>query len=121
MPTQYQVILITAPDKAAASKITEGLLNKRLAACVSMVPSVESSYWWENKIEKAEEFLLIVKTRITLTPDIIQFIRENHPHKIPEVISFEIACGNDKYLDWLGANSTFTRSLPKDDKEKSQL
>lgn len=113
MATSYQICFITVGDEKTANAIIDGLLKNRLAACVSIIGNVSSVYWWKNKIEHAREFLLIVKTRKSLTEDIIQFVRENHTYAIPEVIFFEITHGNRDYLDWIGANTVFTRNIIK--------
>lgn len=118
MATPYQICFITTGDKKTANAIVNGLLKNRLAACVSVIENISSTYWWKNKIEHAKEFLLIVKTRKSLAQDIIQFVRENHTYTIPEVIFFEITSGNKRYLDWLGANTVFTRNITKSGKLK---
>ncbi|MBI4051207.1 MAG: divalent-cation tolerance protein CutA [Elusimicrobia bacterium] len=104
MPTPYRVALITVPDRKTARKLTQGLLNKKLAACINIFPALESHYWWGKKIEKARELLLLIKTRATLIPRVIQFVKKNHPYTIPEVIALDIDGGNKTYLDWIRKN-----------------
>ena len=106
--TNYQIVLISVPDRKTADTIAKGLVEKRLAACVQLLDKVSSIYWWENKVTKAEEVLLMAKTRTALFPEVLLFIKENHPYKVPEVLSLPISDANPAYLDWLGANSTFT-------------
>ena len=106
--TNYQIVLISVPDRKTADTIAKGLVEKRLAACVQLLDKVSSIYWWENKVTKAEEVLLMAKTRTALFPEVLLFIKENHPYKVPEVLSLPINDANPAYLDWLGANSTFT-------------
>ncbi|MFH1619276.1 MAG: divalent-cation tolerance protein CutA [bacterium] len=114
MPDKYQIIFVTVPDRTVASDLSDGLLKKKLAACVSTLPGLSSSYWWQGKIETAEELLLIIKTKTALTPDIIQFVRENHPYSVPETVCLNIAAGSESYLNWLGANTLFTTNITKD-------
>jgi uncharacterized protein involved in tolerance to divalent cations len=71
----YTVVFITAPDRENGKKIARHLLEKRLASCVNMTPT-SSTYWWEGKIEEAEEVLLIVKT----TSDKVNELRHSGPH-----------------------------------------
>lgn len=114
MTTDYDICFVTAGDKKTADAIAEGLVKERLAACVSAVPGVESTYWWKDAIEKATETLLVIKTRRTLREDIIQFIKRHHPAAVPETIFARIDGGAKSYLDWLGANTLFTTNIPLD-------
>jgi periplasmic divalent cation tolerance protein len=107
----YQIVHISVPDKKTAEKIARGLVEKRLAACVQMISGVTSVYWWEEKTQKGEEVILLAKTRAALFPELLLFVKENHPDQVPEVIAMPIAEANPAYIDWLGANSTFT-ALP---------
>jgi periplasmic divalent cation tolerance protein len=77
------------------------LLAERKAACVNIIPKVESHYRWQGKIESDDELLLIVKTRITLLDEIITLVKENHPYTIPEIIAMPIVGGNADYLQWI--------------------
>jgi periplasmic divalent cation tolerance protein len=114
MPTQYDLCLVTVGDKKTADEISTGLLKERLAACVSAVPGLESSYWWKDQIEKSSEILLLVKTRRTLREDIMQFVKQRHPYTVPEIVFLEMDGASKDYLDWLGANTLFTTNIPKD-------
>lgn len=117
MTTAYQIVLITVPDDKVAGEMAQSLLEKRLAACVNIIPKMRSLYWWEGEIESTEEQLLLVKTRISLMPEILSFVKENHPYSVPEIVSLEISDGNETYLDWIGANCTFA---PKADDGKKR-
>lgn len=114
MTTQYDICFVTVGDKKTADEITAGLLNERLAACVSAVPGVQSSYWWKNRMETSAETLLIIKTRRTLRENVIQFVKSRHPYEVPETIFTGIDGAPADYLDWIGANTLFTPNIPKD-------
>ncbi len=114
MDTQYDICFVTVGDRKTAGEIASGLLKKRLAACVSAVPGVESSYWWKDRIENSSETLLIIKTRRTLREDIIQFVKRHHPYAVPETVFTEINGASREYLDWIGANTLFTPNIPGD-------
>lgn len=114
MPTDYDICFITVGDKKTAEALTKGLLKERLAACVSVIGGVESSYWWKGRLEKSAEMLLLVKSRRTLREDIIQFVKKNHPYSVPETVFARIDAGSRHYLDWLGANTAFTTNIPVD-------
>lgn len=113
MSSRYDLCFVTVGDKAAARKLTAGLLGGRLAACVSAVPGVESSYRWKGRVEKSAEILLIIKTRRSLRGDVARFVKRHHPYSVPETIFTEIAAGSQDYLEWLGANTAFPKNTPK--------
>lgn len=120
MDTQYDICFVTVGDKKTAQLITSGLLEGRLAACVTAVPGAESSYWWKDRIEKSAEILLVIKTRRALREDIVQFVKQHHPYSVPETIFFGIDAASKDYLDWLGANTLFTTNIPKDKDPKAK-
>lgn len=109
MAAAYNVVLVTVPDRKTAEALAEGLVGAKLAACVNVIPGLTSVYWWEGKVDKAEELLLVAKTRSGLVPELAEYVRKNHPYAVPETISLPILDGNPAYLDWLGANTLFAK------------
>ncbi|HBL18664.1 MAG: hypothetical protein A2X36_06665 [Elusimicrobia bacterium GWA2_69_24] len=105
----YSIVFVTAPDRKAADTIADGLINAHLAACVNIVPGLSSVYWWEKKVQRSEEILLIIKTRTALLAELGDFVKKNHPSSVPEVISVHIQDGFKGYLDFIGANTLFTK------------
>ena len=108
--SQFRVLFVTAPDAKLAETIAGGLVERKLAACVNIIPGVTSIYRWEEKIHRDPEVLLAIKTRAGALKEVTQFIKEKHPAKVPEIISLPIAEGSPSYLEWLGANTIFTRA-----------
>lgn len=106
----YSVVLITVPDAKTAEKVSTQLLEAKLAACVNQVPGVKSRYWWEGKIETADEALLVVKTRSNLVGELSLLVKSIHPYSVPEIIALPIAEGHAPYLNWIGANTRFSSS-----------
>lgn len=100
-PPEYAVILVTASSLEEAQKIATVLLNKRKAACINIMPQVQSSYWWQGKIDKAEESLLIIKTMASAIQDVIELVKANHSYTVPEIIALPIIAGNPDYLEWI--------------------
>jgi len=98
----YIVLFITASNSEEAYKIAEVLLNQRKAACVNIVPGVSSLFWWQDKLDSAQESLLIVKTKASLLPEIISLVKGIHSYDIPEIIALPIIGGNQDYLEWIG-------------------
>jgi periplasmic divalent cation tolerance protein len=97
----YIVIFITAGSEPEGEKIARGLTEKRLVACVNIIPKIRSIYWWEGKLCNDEEVLLIAKSRRNLFPEICQMVKELHSYQIPEIISFSMLDGSKDYLQWV--------------------
>lgn len=96
------VILITAPSSAVAQQIAQALLEHHLAACVNLIPAVQSLYHWEGQLQKDEEVLMLVKSRSALFQSrIISLVRQYHPYQLPELIVLPIVDGFPPYLEWL--------------------
>jgi len=100
MNTEYGMALTTFPDAAAAQTILDGLLEKRLAACVQTMP-IQSAYRWKGKVKNEPEILMLIKTKVSLYPEVEAFIRANHSYEVPEIILLPIADGLDGYLRWI--------------------
>ena len=92
----------TLPDVKSAQKIARGLVQDRLAACVSVCPGVLSTYRWKKRIETAREALLIVKTSAGKQKAARDFVLRRHPYELPEWIVWVAPSGSKKYLDWIG-------------------
>ncbi|CAL9100553.1 unnamed protein product [Musa textilis] len=95
------VVYVTVPNKEAGMKLAESIIKEKLAACVNRVPGIESVYWWDGKVERDAEELLIIKTRESLLGALTQHVKSNHEYDVPEVIALPITGGNEKYLQWI--------------------
>ena len=102
----YIVIFITTATVEEAQQISRVLLNQRKAACVNIVPGVSSRFWWRDKLDSAQESLLIVKTKAALLPEIISLVKGMHRYDVPEIIALPIVGGNQDYLEWIGKSVT---------------
>lgn len=103
--TNVRIILTTAGSQEEAGKIGHALVERRLAACVNIVPRIESVYRWQGKVETAQEWLLLIKTRTDAFERVRDAIGELHSYELPECIMLEIAEGDKAYLDWLVQNT----------------
>lgn len=95
------VILITASIDEEAEKIANKLLTQRKAACVNIIPKVQSLFWWKGELDSADEAVLIVKSKASLVDEIVSLVREFHSYEVPEVIALPLIGGNPDYLNWM--------------------
>ena len=103
--TDARLVLTTASSHEEAQKIARELVDRRLAACVNVIPQIESVYRWQDKVEHATEWLLIIKTQATAFEKLRCTIKELHSYDVPECIMLEIADGSAEYLNWILDNS----------------
>ena len=100
MKNKYISIFVTVPNLKIANKITNILIEKKLVACVNVIPQIKSVYWWENKVCKSKELLLIMKSIKKNFNIIIKEIEKIHPYKVPEIVCADITA-NKNYLNWI--------------------
>ena len=98
---EYIVVFITTNTTGEAQQIATLLLEQRQAACVNIIPEVDSRFWWQGKLDTARESLLVIKTRASHLPQIINLVKEAHSNTVPEIIALPIVGGNQDYLDWI--------------------
>jgi periplasmic divalent cation tolerance protein len=101
MSTEYCVGFITTGHREEAERIAEALVRQRLAACVTLIPDVESTYWWEGRVVRDREVLLVVKTSRAKWPALMRAVKEGHSYQVPEIIALPIVDGSEAYLQWL--------------------
>ena len=97
----YIVLLTTASNSEEAHKIAKVLLSQRKAACVNIVSGISSLFWWQDKLDSAQESLLIVKTKASLLNQIVTLVKEIHSYEVPEIVALPIIGGNQDYLEWI--------------------
>ena len=96
------VVFITAPSREVAHQIANGLLEQKLAACVNVVPAVQSIYSWQGAVQSDDEVLLIVKSRAALFEEkLLPAVQDMHPYEVPEIIALPVIMGSKSYLDWV--------------------
>ncbi|MBI5574128.1 MAG: divalent-cation tolerance protein CutA [Elusimicrobia bacterium] len=101
LSNKYAVVFVTAANIEEARKIADGVVKEKLAACVNIAGKIESVYWWQGKIEKSAEVLLIMKTKISLSKKLIKKVKSVHSYVVPEIIFLPIIAGNPDYLKWI--------------------
>jgi periplasmic divalent cation tolerance protein len=98
-----QVILAfsTCPDEASAQRIAVALVEERLAACVNRLPGLQSTYFWDGRLQDEREILLIIKTTAARLADVEARLMALHPYELPEFVALPVTGGNERYLEWV--------------------
>ncbi|HZR64691.1 MAG TPA: divalent-cation tolerance protein CutA [Terriglobales bacterium] len=99
--TDKVLILTTVGTEAEARKIAENLVDQRMAACVNIVPRIQSVYRWEGRVESAEELLLLIKTTKARAAGVQTAVRELHSYDLPEFVVVSMEDGSAEYLAWI--------------------
>ena len=99
--TDKRIVLTTASSKDEALKIARQLVERRLAACVNIVPHVESIYRWKQKVESSQEWLLVIKSTASKFAELRDAIGQLHSYELPECLALSIEDGSPAYLQWL--------------------
>ncbi len=100
--TDKRVVLTTCGSQDEGRKIAHAVIERRLAACVNIVPQIESVYQWKGKVETAGEWLLVIKTTAGAVGSLRDAMRELHSYEVPEFLVLAVEDGSDAYLDWIG-------------------
>jgi periplasmic divalent cation tolerance protein len=102
-PSGFDIVLVTAPDLETARSLARAAVEARAAACVNLVPNLESYFWWEGEIDHSAEVLMVMKTAAEKVAELEALILARHPYDTPEFLVLPVSAGNQRYLDWLGA------------------
>jgi periplasmic divalent cation tolerance protein len=99
--SERKVAFSTVGSAEDAERLARALVERRLAACVSVVPGVVSIYRWKGAVEREEEHLLVIKTRTERLPALSEALVALHPYEVPELLALDVADGHPPYLAWL--------------------
>ena len=95
------VVFSTAASEEEAERIAKVLIGKRIAACVSMLGPIKSIYWWKNRIEESEEYLLLIKTTQDKYEELERVFKEIHSYQVPEILAVPVMNALREYVEWL--------------------
>jgi periplasmic divalent cation tolerance protein len=101
LESAYIIVLVTTASKQEAEKIAEQVLKERLIACANIIGPVSSLFHWSGKTEKAEEYLVLMKSRKDLFEKLAKTVKALHSYEVPEILALPIVVGSKAYLDWL--------------------
>jgi periplasmic divalent cation tolerance protein len=99
----YVIVTVTTASKQEAENIAQQLLKKRLIACANIIGPVSSLFHWSGKIEKAEEYLILMKSHKDLFEKLSETVKALHSYEVPEILALPIVDGSRAYLDWLAS------------------
>jgi len=100
-----QLVYVTAPSLAEAESLARLAVEGRLAACANILPAMRSLYWWQGRLEAADEAVLLLKTTEALVPALTKALTEAHSYDCPCVVALPIASGNPDFLRWIEAET----------------
>ena len=103
-------VITTVDGKEAAERIAETVVRARVAGCAQILGPITSVYWWEGEVERAEEFLILIKTASDRYTELEATICDVHPYDVPEILALPVTAGNRAYLDWLQEEIAASRS-----------
>lgn len=98
-------VTTTTDSRTAAEELARGAVEARVAACAQIVGPISSVYWWEGKVDSAEEWLVLLKTTAASYPALEAYIKAHHSYDVPEIVAAPITAGNPAYLDWVRAET----------------
>lgn len=96
----FYLVLVTAPNTRSARRLARAALRAKLVACANLVAKIESHYWWQGRLERSGEVLMILKARQEALPALERLILRDHPYQTPEFIVLPLSHGNARYLAW---------------------
>ena len=99
-------VYVTCPDRQTAARIARVCVEERLAACANIGEAIESIFRWNDQIEEAMEFPLLLKTRAELFDKLAARVKSEHPYEVPCIIATELVAIDPAYADWLEAETT---------------
>jgi periplasmic divalent cation tolerance protein len=94
-------VYTTYPSLVEAERAGRTIVERRLAACVNILPQMISHYWWEGKVERGEEVVMIFKTRASLAEAVREGVKKTHPYTTPAIVVLPVDSGDPNYLDWI--------------------
>ncbi|HHO69128.1 MAG TPA: divalent-cation tolerance protein CutA [Gammaproteobacteria bacterium] len=100
-PADFRIVFCTVPDAGTGRRIAERLVEYRLAACVNLIPGLESIYRWKGEIQHDAELLLMIKTTVADYEALERAIRDLHPYELPEIVAVPLSNGLADYLNWI--------------------
>jgi periplasmic divalent cation tolerance protein len=104
--TDILVVMVTAPNQEEAERIADQAVRSHQAACATTIPLVHSTYWWEGKVAKEQETMILLKTTADKYQALQRTIKKEHSYKVPEIIAVPVKDGFPQYLEWVRSETS---------------
>ena len=104
MADETLLVVSTFPDTETARRISERLVAEHFVACANILPAVQSIYYWQGAVERAEESMVFLKTTAIRWPEVRAKLKTLHPYDVPEIVAIPITDGWPEYLQWVSEN-----------------
>jgi periplasmic divalent cation tolerance protein len=101
-----EIVFCTVPDAETAEVLARGLVERRLAACVNVIPAVRSFYRWEGAVQADDELILKIKTTSSRRDALVAWLGTQHPYEVPEILAIPAAGGGEAYLEFVERETT---------------
>jgi periplasmic divalent cation tolerance protein len=109
MADEFLQVVTTIDSEEEARRLARVIVDARVAACAQVLSPISSTYWWQGKVEVADEWMIVIKTAADRLDDLVTTIKSNHSYDTPEIVATPISGGNSDYLNWI-QEETRTRS-----------
>ncbi len=104
--TEHLLVYCTAPDTNEAERLGRIVVSERLAACANILPGAQSLYWWQGKVARDTETVLVLKTSKIRFAALERRLADEHPHDCPCIVAIPVAEGHQPFLNWVGAETS---------------
>jgi periplasmic divalent cation tolerance protein len=101
LENSYIIVMVTTASKEEAQTIAQRLLDAKLIACANIIGPIQSHFHWSGKIDKAEEYLVLMKSRRDLFEKLSEIVKALHSYEVPEILALPVVAGSKAYLEWL--------------------
>jgi periplasmic divalent cation tolerance protein len=105
MSESYVQVTTTTDSREEAEKLSRFVIDNRLAACAQVAGPITSTYWWQGKVEVAEEWIIFMKTTGSQVDELVTRLQAEHSYDTPEIVATPIIGGNPRYLEWIAAET----------------
>ncbi|MER7500382.1 divalent-cation tolerance protein CutA [Nonomuraea pusilla] len=99
--TEFIEVRVTAPSREEAERICSAVVAERLASCAQITGLISSTYWWNDEIQQADEWMLLMKTTRVRFEDLAALVQELHSYEVPEIVAVPLVAGTGDYLEWI--------------------
>src|SRR5919199_2017718 len=113
MAESYLQVTTTTDSREDADRLARLAVDSRLAACAQVLSPITSTYWWEGKVERADEWMVLLKTTSGRAEELIARLQAEHTYDTPEIVATPIVAGNPAYLDWIAAETRERQREPE--------